>query len=249
MILSPLKKIGLTDSEIKIYLTLLKTGSTTTGTLTKETKLHKSRVYECLHRLIDKGLVGSMVQDFAKYFSATHPGRLLDYLDEKKKQIDAEKEEITKIIPQLLQEQRYLQEETEALVFKGKEGIKTIHFDIIKHAKGILYIGAKGKVIEEIKYFFENYEKLRVGKKISQKLLCTKELKEKILKNRALTEYRYLPPHWNTKNVIFIYADKVVNVIWLEEPIAVMCKNGEVANSYRLIFNSLWEMAGSKYSK
>ena len=236
-----LQKIGLTDSEIKVYLTLLKTGPVTTGVITKETKLHKSRVYECLNRLIEKGLVGFVVKDFAKYFSATHPERLLDYLDERKKQIDAEKEEIRKIIPELLKEKRYNVEETEVQIFKGKEGLKTIHFDIIKHAKEILYIGAKGKVITEIKYFFENYEKQRIEKRINQKLLCTEELKEKVLKNRPLTEYKYLPKKWNTKNVIFIYADKVVNVIWLEEPLAVMCKNNEVAKNYHLIFNSLWD--------
>src|SRR3989344_7899 len=101
-----LQKIGLTDSEIKVYLTLLKTGPVTTGVITKETKLHKSRVYECLNRLIEKGLVGFVVKDFAKYFSATHPERLLDYLDERKKQIDAEKEEIRKIIPELLKEKK-----------------------------------------------------------------------------------------------------------------------------------------------
>ena len=236
-----LKKIGLTDSEIKVYLSLLKLGSVTTGILTKETKLHKSRVYECLNRLIEKGLVGYVVGDFAKYFSATHPERLLDYLDERKKQIDAEKEEIQKIIPELLKEKRYNIEETEVQIFKGKEGLKTIHFDIIRNAKEILYIGAKGKVITEIKYFFENYERDRIKKNISQKFLCTDEFKETILINKPLTKYKYSSKKWDSKNVVFIYADKVIDVIWLEEPIAVMIKNGEVAKSYKLVFDLLWK--------
>ena len=236
-----LKKIGLTDSEIKVYLSLLKLGSVTTGILTKETKLHKSRVYECLNRLIEKGLVGYVVGDFAKYFSATHPERLLDYLDERKKQIDAEKEEIQKIIPELLKEKRYNIEETEVQIFKGKEGLKTIHFDIIRNAKEILYIGAKGKVITEIKYFFENYERERIKKNISQKFLCTDEFKETLLINRPLTKYKYLPKKWDSKNVVFIYANKIINVIWLEEPVSVMIKNGEVAKGYKLVFDLLWK--------
>src|SRR3989344_3939777 len=106
MEIQKLKEIGLTDSEAKVYLTLLKIGQVTAGALTKETKLHKSRVYECLNRLIDKGLVSFVVKDFAKYFSATHPERLISYLDEKKKHIDAEKEEIKRIIPSLLKEKK-----------------------------------------------------------------------------------------------------------------------------------------------
>lgn len=241
MDLSKLKEIGLTDSEITVYLSLLKLGSVTTGILTKETKLHKSRVYECLNRLIEKGLVSFVVKDFAKYFSATNPERLLDYLEEKKKLIDAEKEEIKKIIPELLNKTKFSEEDAEALFFKGREGLKTIHSDILKHGKEILYIGAKGKVITEIKYFFENYEKERVKRGISQKFLCSKEFKEELLKGRPLTEYKYLPEKLDSKTVVYIYADKVVNVIWSENPVAIMIRSRDIAESYRNYFQLLWK--------
>lgn len=235
-----LKEIGLTDSEIKVYLALLKSGPVGTGILTKQTKLHKSRVYECLNRLIEKGLVGFAVRDFAKYFHATGPERLLDYLEEKKKQIDTEKVEVARIIPELMKETRFVEEDVEAVSFMGKEGIKTIHSDILKNAREVFYIGAKGEVITEIEYFFENYERERVRRKIAQKFLCQKELKEKLLKTRPLTEYKYLPAGFESKTVIYIYSDKVVNVVWSENPAAVMIRNKDVFKMYKLLFDTLW---------
>ena len=245
MDISKLKEIGLTDSEVKIYLALLRLGQAKSGALTKETKLHKSRVYECLNRLIDKGLVSYVTKDFIKYFSATSPERIIDYLEERKKEIDAQKENMKSLIFELTKSMNFKEENVETFVFQGKEGLKTIHSDILKHANEIFYIGAKAKVLTEIKYFFENYDKQRVKKGISQKVLCSPELKEDIIKKLALTKYKKLSKNWKSKNVIYLYADKVINVIWEKEPIAIMIKSSEVVKFYKFIFEELWKTAKS----
>ena len=87
-----LEEIGLSKNEIKIYLILLKLGSTTTGAIIKQTGIHNSKVYDGLERLSNKGLVTHVVVANTKHFTAVNPERLLDFLEDKKKLTKGEKE-------------------------------------------------------------------------------------------------------------------------------------------------------------
>jgi len=85
MIEEALHKIGLTDGEIRVYLTLMTLGSTTTGKITKYAGVSGSKVYEVLDRLMNKGLATTITKNGVKRFEATRPERLIDYLEEKEK--------------------------------------------------------------------------------------------------------------------------------------------------------------------
>ena len=96
-----LEEIGLTKNEIKIYLVLLKLGSTSTGAIVKETGVHASKVYDGLNRLADKGLVTHVIIANTKHFKAVNPDRLIDFLEDKKKSIETQEDEIKKYLPEL----------------------------------------------------------------------------------------------------------------------------------------------------
>ena len=82
-----LEEIGLTHNEIIVYKTLLQLGQTTAGPLTKKSGIHRSRVYESLNKLINKGLVSYSIKANIKYFSAQNPETIIDFLEEKKKAV------------------------------------------------------------------------------------------------------------------------------------------------------------------
>ena len=67
---SLLEKIGLTNSEIKVYLALIDTGASTVGPITSKSKVASSKTYELLDKLIEKGLVTTYKEDNIKYFKA-----------------------------------------------------------------------------------------------------------------------------------------------------------------------------------
>ena len=56
MIRPILQRIGLTEGEIKVYLSLLEIGSATSGKVTRSCGISGSKVYEVLDRLNKKGL-------------------------------------------------------------------------------------------------------------------------------------------------------------------------------------------------
>ena len=82
-----LNKIGLTNNESKIYLSLRILGTTTTGPLIKKSKIHASKVYEGLNRLIEKGLVTYVVKSNTKYFQAVEPERLFDLIEKRREEL------------------------------------------------------------------------------------------------------------------------------------------------------------------
>ena len=50
-----LRDIGLTDNEIKIYLTLLKLGISTSSKIVENANTSSGKIYETLNKLFNKG--------------------------------------------------------------------------------------------------------------------------------------------------------------------------------------------------
>ena len=85
-----LRSAGLTETEIKVYDSLLSLGVTTAGKLVEHSGVHRKNVYEALHKLADKGLVTYVIENKIKYFQPKDPQNILRYADEKKAKIDEE---------------------------------------------------------------------------------------------------------------------------------------------------------------
>lgn len=247
MIVSALEKIGLTQGEIKIYLALLELGSTTTWNLTKKSGVSGSKVYEVLERLQNKGLTTSIEKNNVKYFEAVNPSRILDYLEEKKTQIDEEKIEVQKIIPKLLLKQRS-SPKSEAKIFTGWEGLKTANEDIIATLnKGQEWLSMG--LTEQPKsweIYFTKRQKVRAQKGIIHKHLLNEKYKELYKSRKSLphTSFRFLPKSFEMPTSTEIYANKVIIMIILQEsPMAIMIESGPVAESFRKYFYAIWKTA------
>ena len=107
-------------------------------------------------------------------------------------------------------------------------------------------IGAVGKENKFLKYFFPNFNKLRIKNKIKWKILYDAEVKGKKITKLPLMETKFLPKEYSSPAVINIYGDKVVNVLWKgDNPVCFMIINKEIADSYRKWFKLLWKTAKS----
>ena len=121
-----LKEIGLTKSEIKVYVALLKIGAfSSKGKIVEESKIASSKIYEVLNKLIEKGLVSTIIKNNIKHFAACSPNRIKDFLARKKEKIIEEEENINKILPFLLESYKSLKQQTKAELFIGWNGLET----------------------------------------------------------------------------------------------------------------------------
>src|SRR3989338_6457142 len=100
--LEELEKLGLTKGESKVYLSLLKLGTRKVGDVIKDCGVSYSKVYDILERLHQKGLVSSTIIDNVKHYSALEPHRLVEFLEDKEKEVAAQKEMLSKIMKDLL---------------------------------------------------------------------------------------------------------------------------------------------------
>jgi sugar-specific transcriptional regulator TrmB len=235
-----LENAGLTGNESIVYLALLKRGSSPAGSLVKETGLHRSRIYESLESLAQKGLVGSFVKEFTRHFQAAKPEILLAFLDEKKRQIDDDKREVEKILPELKRMESMKKEEIDGVVLKGKEGLKTIHNEMLKQEGDIMVLGAKGLIFSEISHFIEAFERDRINR--GQKWLSIYDSRENFSRvSVPLSEKRLLPEGFRSDGVVNIFGDKVAIVLWREKyPTGFMITNWRIAEAFRIWFRFIW---------
>jgi HTH-type transcriptional regulator, sugar sensing transcriptional regulator len=241
-----LKEIGLTGNEIKVYLALLELGYTKTGMLIKKTKIHTSKVYDALERLIDKGLVTYSIEANIKHFSAVDPSRLKDYLEEKKKKIEEEQRLIGKIIPQL--KLKTSKEEPKIETFRGFKGTVNAFEDILKTLgpKEEYYVFPLLGSIEPLTLYFDNFHRRRMQKKIKVKIIVSEELKDRIkeLKKLKLTQIRKINKDLSSPATLNIYKNKTLICLGMrKEPIVFLVEDKDITNSFKKYFEVMWRIS------
>lgn len=239
-----LARIGLTQNEIKIYLRLLEMGSVPAGRLIKGVGLHRTVVYDTLERLLEKGLVSYVIVSNVKHFEAINPVQLLDYVDERKDELDSYKKKIEKILPELELKRKLSKEPQEAAIFKGKKGIKSIAEDVLRTKETLYVYGARGNFKEILPIYFHHFNKKRVKNKIYINIIYKESVrKEKREKELGLMRIKYLPDKFDTPANTWIYGNKVAIIVWGEQPIATVIRSEQVSKAYKTNFNLLWGIA------
>jgi len=118
-----LKKLGLTQKEIKIYLTGLELGLNSVQNIAKQAGLSRPTAYEIIKKLENKKLFLETKQKRKRLFGAQSPENILGILRTQKREIEEREREFIRIIAAL--EAKYSKEEG-VKVFKGKESLKSL---------------------------------------------------------------------------------------------------------------------------
>ena len=239
------ERIGLTHNESLVYLALFKLGAAKAYDLIRETNLHKSRVYDSLDRLLEKGLIGSVMHEGVKHFAVLNPEHLLDFVEERKKELDGLRLEAKKKLPELiaLREMDSKKPYAEAQVLFGVEGFKAMRRDVLKYAgKEHLMIGAVSREEKVMPVFYAWFNRERIKSKIRQRILFQQTALRPLINPKKLWEFRFLPKEIAVPAVINIYGDRVVNILWKENyPLCFMLVNKDIADAYRSYFELLWK--------
>ncbi|MFQ5979723.1 MAG: TrmB family transcriptional regulator [Candidatus Heimdallarchaeota archaeon] len=89
--------LGIADREIEIYFALLQSDSMSAGEISKNTGVHRTRIYEILRRLEQFGLIWQ-IRSNPIIYSALSPKIALEALiSQKQRELEAEKEQFTEI--------------------------------------------------------------------------------------------------------------------------------------------------------
>jgi sugar-specific transcriptional regulator TrmB len=247
-----LKEIGLTDSEIKVYLALLELGDSTRSDIVSKSKISGSKVYDVLEKLREKGLVSLYIRDKVKHFKSTNPKQILYYLDDKKQNISFVEEQAKKIIPNLMLQFQSSKEEQEVELLSGLKGLEIIfreQIDLLKKGETCYVIGGtRGMDETAVVAFFQKIHELREKKGIKTRMLYNIRQKSSANNNYSSrkyqgTETRYI--EHTSPVAINIFKDRTVIIIFSMKITAIHMKSQDIANSFMEYFNILWKQAKS----
>ena len=244
-----LYSMGLNRSEVKVYLKLLELGSSTTGPIMDNAKVSSSKIYGVLQRLIEKGLVSFIIKSKTRYYHASSPEALLDYVHEKENEVENQKEYIKKIIPELKLKQKLLENKQEAQIYIGWKGImNAFNFMLEDLDKGDDYVSFAQTPHEEaskaVKLFFIQYQKKRENKKLNVKIIADKSQKNIFnsepyskFKNFSIKYVENCPPGIViSKNNIFISTFEIF-------PVGIVITSKEITDSFIKYFYNEWKKA------
>lgn len=248
----PLKELGLTDGEIKVYLALIRLGETTSGPLVEESRVSVSKIYSILDRLAKKGLASHIVKQKTKYFKAADPNRLVVYVQEKEAELKEQEQKIKAMIPLLQMERESAMTAETAQVYEGMRGLQTARertLKIMKEGDEMWIIGIARTPYEgAMTPYFQEYHKRRYTKKIKCRYLYNEYARKPYGETSAkypFSEVRYMHSELVTHAWMEIYADTVTIGINKGKSFSVVIQNQEVANSFKTYAQLLWSMAKS----
>ena len=238
-----LEEIGLTKKESEVYLTLLRLGNSPISKLLESTGSHPQVIYRVIDALEKKKLIIVTIQKNRKYVRAEDP-RTLEAIEKKKL------EDLRAALPELTLLQKT---PADALIriSRGNDAVRRLRMrGISELEKGGVYlvIGASGNRYYEVmgSEFLKEFEKKRVKKRITMKLIAFKSQKEMIEKQNTIPQFvnfRYLSEEFSVFSSTNIFNDTVAILIWSKDPIVITIESNEVAESYRQYFVSLWKHA------
>ena len=233
-----LSKLGFSPSEIRIYLHLIRAGSSYPNKISSETKINRTNVYEALGRLVSKGVVSFIIKNKIKWYESKSPDYIMSLVNEKEQEINGLKMELSENV-ELLKKLKTDKKPLEAAIFSGKKGLRMVFDEIIKERKPISLIAAELQFKSLFGPYFELWHKDRISKQIRQRSIFPKKFKGR-LENRKLLQYKFVDDKYTSPTTTIIYGDKCVFIKWSKEPIAISINNNEVAKSHLNYFNILW---------
>jgi sugar-specific transcriptional regulator TrmB len=259
MMIFELMELGLTNGEAKVYLSLLKLGSSKVGSIVKDCRVSYSKVYDVLERLILKGLVSYVLIGNIKHFNAVEPYRLQDYIQKKEEKIKLQKDKASKIIPDLVSiiNKRRRKNKDSGLksatiernhteIFKGDQGLRTAYEILLSDSN-------KGEVL---RYFYPYSDYHNIASPFYLRLYMfqkSKNLTERGISTMAFKKSRHyqedVPKDVNLKFVNFplpgtmdIFRDKILMIEW-ENKIGLLISSEEMSNHFKNYFDSIWILA------
>lgn len=234
-----LKTIGLSSSEISVYLLLLEEGLLTPPQIAKGTGIARPHVYPALQSLEVQRLVSIHNTGKRKMYAANDPESLFQSLEDKRRRVQ-------QLLPDLRALYASSTNKPTVHFYDGFEQIKEIYYQTL-HAQKVYGIGSTKQLSDIDPHFYERWL-LEVQKKnivfydiLSHASGETAAPKMKQIL-RGLYDSKLLPATYSDTPTDILIWDDTIALITLQEPIfGTVLKNPLLAKTFTVLFNVLWQ--------
>lgn len=245
---SILARLGLTEAEIQVYLTM-NSGAETVREIIQTTGQKRPTVYYVLGRLTELGLASKVERGRGVAYKVESP-RALEVLAQQ--QLDtsrATKLAVVDLIPVLQKKTKRQSDKPHVAFFQGRQAVQ----NVIQES---LY--CKSKVIHSLaphsnyfwhvgKSFVEKYVQERFERKIKTFNLWEEPIDPKIYRSyyQNISQVRILPSSMKEKfsTTIFLYDDTALFISSLENNYCLLVRSEEFYATHKALFEGLWAIS------
>jgi predicted transcriptional regulator len=249
MISQSLKEIGLSETEVDVYLALLKTsGAQPASIVANKTRMNRTTAYKTLLQLAKRGLVAKTLKYGIISFYADEPEeKLKNLIESKQDKLQEANRKIFEELPALMMKDANYDRLPKVRYYEGVEGIKQIYEMILKVGQDYYRYGDITKIYGMLGEFTDEYIHKRNKLKIKAHAIMPYNKKggQKLMERdkSELRESLYLPEElFPIEGEIRIFGDKVAILsLRKESPIGVVIESEVIAKMFKSIFMLTWE--------
>lgn len=248
-LIAPLKNLGLSEKEAKVYLGLLQLGPSTPYQIAKKAELKRPTAYVIAEELVKKGIIVHVPGEEPKRYIARSPDAVLEAEETKLS-------EVKRILPELKSFQKGTTEKPSILYFEGVGGLRQA-YDYKKtelHNKEIVgfFASAEDASPEVMKVFNEwNEYKEKYGPKVRGFTVDSSALNplSKFLDpEKGSIKGKFMPPDlYSAKVSIESCGDQFVRICLIESAQTLIIESPKFAQAVKETFELLWKAFEGKY--
>lgn len=251
-----LKKIGLTEREINVYLALLESGAISIRKIAEASGFNRGTTYNILKDLQKEGLVSFYHKDTKQKFVAEDPEKLLKVLSDRSNEMQKAKEQIAEIMPELKSLQNKEGNKPVTKFYEGTDGIKFILDDILgfvgksnlppsilkrrvsKKENKEYYVYSAAAVRDDVYKAYPDFTNKRIKNNIKVKTISL----SKGGATYGMDERKWLNTEQESPTYIIIYANKCAFISRdnSNNPVGVIIENKMIYETQKIIFMNLW---------
>ena len=230
-----LRKLGLKEKEVRVYLTGLELGPAPVQKIAQLAKITRPTAYEIIEKLEEKRLFAEIKERRKRLFVAQSPEKILGFLRMQKRELEEKEREFIRIIAVLAD--KYSKEKG-VKVYKGKAGLKVLDEILSFTSSSEIFMISAGVIQKELKDREQIFQKIksRLGK-LEVRIIC-----ENVVRIES-----FLKSDWQQKTIALrgfdgalILCDKAI-FISRKTKEGVLIENQLIINLLKSLFFTLWE--------
>lgn len=240
-----LANLDLSKREIDVYLAVLVLGKSTISDISRKSKIKRTTVYEYIESLLEKGFAYKTAEKKRIFYCVENPEKITRILEDKKKSIDAKKQKIEKIIPELVSLYSASFNKPTISFYEGKSGIKRIYEEMLNTHKNIYSMFSPANFFKLFSHK-ENHELLMILYNNGGILYNLVEKSDRAIEHLKQKKYnnfvknKLLPENFSFETDLLI-VDDTVALISFKNLVGVIIKDRAIANLHKNIFNFIWK--------
>jgi len=242
--------LGLPETAYRVYLCLVENGASSARKVATDLGIPRPSVYDNLKLLIQKGIVSEREDGNKKVFQIEDPKNLTQLIELKIESLKEQKQEISKIIPELAK--HLIAVEPKIKFYAGKEGVRQVLRDLLWYEDLKTY--AMWPISEMVEILGAEYIKDFTRRKVSNKLWSYVIWpQDKLIDFKAypflgvgwkyLRDIRLAPKGMSWNMSYWLYADKVAFISSRQESFGMVIHSRDFAELILAQFKEIWKVS------